>query len=1157
MTCEEIYQELMHRQVKIFVNGDLLSFTAPPGALTPQLIASMKRCKQDLIKLVKAQVAADETTVHTFEATYGQEALWLLNRANPSSAAYNTAATLRILSPLCVDSLRIALNKLQSRHELLRSTFVQREGGLKVDVQTQPTLDFRVIDASELDEDALLKLVQSEYAIPFDLQAGSPHRARLFHQAADRHVLLLIFHHIIFDAFSLWILQKELQQLYEAESTGQVCLLPILSSQFSDFAKWQRALVEREEGKKQWEFWKTQLEGDPVPAELPWTFARNRLGERRGATHGFQIDEQLSSAVRQLAKSLGATPFATLMAALQTLIYRYSGLQDFVLGTTTNGRSQRQFDQNIGYFVNILPIRSQLSGQTLFQELVQQTKQRLLGAMQAGDFPFSLLVNRLNPVRASNAPPLCRMMFGLQKPQGATEVGQLFEDAEETIEWGGLKAQAYQLDQQEGQFDLTFEVYDSPKLFSALIKYDRKLLSDDAARRLGHHFIQLLRSVIANPSRPIADYEYISPVEREQLSAWSFGTSMPPPAWLRYDECFDAAVAHHPESTAMSFGAQRWTYSDLQAWSSIVARRFQELGVQPGDKVVVCLQRRPMASVCLLAALKCGAAFVPVAPDSPTKRLEIILKECQPRLVITESRRRETIEDLAASTTLVVPHETLEWGQIKAGKGTSSSPTNALKPAFAPETIAYIIYTSGSSGVPKAVMVSHRALCWHVSSMASVYAMTNADRVLQFSEMTFDPSLEQLLLPWSLGAAVVVRPDTMYSGSGFWREVANERITVANVPPSFFTECSQYVQAGTNLRMLIVGGDQFPNTMLPKWSQSSVRLLNAYGPTEGVITATTCDVTERDPSQSIPIGRPKPGSRVLVLDQHKNLVATGVPGELCLGGPMLAEGYLGEAVEGSRPFEYLSLDGQTPEQIYRTGDLARWTSDGQLEFLGRLDRQIKIRGFRVEPGEIEVSLLDHPGVRQAFVLLREEGAHQFLAAHIVPKPRCELTRESLIRHLKTCLPLYMIPERFGFLEALPLNDSGKIAVDLLPDLPRPTVVTNESYVAPRNDLEQIMARIWAEVLEVKSVGIHDDFLALGGGSLQSLRIISRMNDAGISLIKNKGELEPHLLFQFGSIAELSPMLQLSQQSSEMRSNLGYSNQMLGSQDQAGSSVTIP
>ncbi len=1130
MNSLQLYHQLIERGVKFTINGELLTFAAPKGALTPDLLALMKRYKQDLIRIVKSENIVETATVKQHAASLGQEALWLLHQNNPKSASYNTAAALQILSTIDLDALQRAMLKLQSRHESLRTTFSQRGTEIIAEVHTQPAVDLKVLDAAGLSDDDLRVRVQDEYSQPFDLQTGPLFRVRVFEQSKEAYVLLMVFHHIIFDASSLWVLQSELQQLYHAEKTGTAGLLPALNVTYSDFVKWQRELPHTEIGETQWKYWQAQLEGDPAPGELPWSFPRHRLGERDGATCSVHLDQELSSAIRQLAKSLGATPFATTLAAFQALVFRYSGQRDFVVGTTTSGRSQHQFASSLGYFVNILPIRGKVHGALTFAELVQQTKQRALGALQNGDFPFAELVKRLNPVRTSNAPPLCRMMFGMQKPHAFAEVSQLLECDEQCIEWGSLKARAYQMHQQEGQFDLTVELYEGSKSYSCILKYDRNLLSDAAAERCLQHYVMLLRGIVADPHLPVDSYTILTDDEAQQIAAWSRGPALvaaQAPREERMDRLFEQNASKFGLRTALLFEDESWTYAELDAWVNQVASEFRRQGVTVGDRVVCSIRRHPLAPVVLLAAMKCGAAYVPVAADSPAQRFSKIVTECQPRLVIADEFKLSSLQELVPPTTKLMARESAEFAYKPTDDAAAQTSFNSE--SFSPDVAAYVIYTSGSSGVPKGVQVSQRAIAQHVVAMAQVYATQPEDRVLQFCDLTFDPSIEQLLVPWSVGASVVMRPETMYTGDGFWREVVAKEITIANLPPSFFTECSSYVVPNTHLRLMIVGGDVFPNQVINKWRAVDVRLLNAYGPTEAVITATVYDVQNDDANRRIPIGRPMPNSQAWILDASGMPTPVGVPGELCLGGTMLADGYIGNAGELQNRFQVVALpDGQVG-RIYRTGDYARWTDEGQIEFLGRLDRQIKIRGFRVEPGEIEAALLEIPCVNQASVKLCEEGATPYLAAYVIPHAGFEVSRDDLKRQLRSRLPSYMVPERIGFVENWPLNDSGKVALDRLPVLPKPQPSSSLAFVAPRCPLEKVICQIWQEVLEVDRVGIHDDFYQLGGGSLQSLRIISRLRELGVSPAEAETEMSPHLLFQYVTIAELSPLLRLAPQ----------------------------
>lgn len=1164
MTAEKVYQDLIARGVKLSIQGELLTFSAPKGTLNAELLGLLKKHKPALIEIVKTYQSAATSQTKSYLASYGQEALWLVHQTQPKSASYHTAAALRITSPIDVDAMQRALNKLVGRHESLRSTFEQRELQLYIRVKDSPVADFRVIDVAGQDEQQIHQAIVSEYAEPFDLAKGPLFRTRLFTERADRHVILLTLHHIIFDASSLWLLQSELQTLYAAEASGVSGLLPSLDATYEDFAKWQRELPDSDLGKRQWEYWKKELDGDPVPAELPWTSQRPKSGERKAATYSCHLDQELGVGLRILAKKLSATPFATAMSVFQALVYRHSHQKDFIVGTTTNGRTQPQFNSGIGYYVNVLPVRSSFDRPIKFSDLVQQTKQRLLDAMQASDFPFPLLVKRLNPVRTSNAAPLCRMVFGLQNPHAFSEVSQLFDCAEESINWGGLKAQSYKLNQQEGQFDLTMELYQSTHSFTCVFKYDENLLSKDAAKRFTGHYLKLLESIIADPCKEIDQYPITSELEIEQLLGWSAGPDLDNPvsenvsvpgnlgANHRYDFLWNESVAKYCGQLALIFQKQSWTYEQLDAYSDLVADYYRDSGVTPGDVVVVSIPRQPLVPVCMLAALKCGAAYVPVSPDSPEPRFIQIVSECKPKIVVTLRNPDDITGKIPPiATTFVEPcqldQSVLAKRQKESAGGNQESPNseptqtesralNKSSMDFDPESTAYIIYTSGSSGVPKGVAVSHAAITRHVRSMANVYEMQSDDRVLQFCDLTFDPSLEQFLTPWSLGASVVMRPETMYTGDGFWREIQQQNITIANVPPSFFSECSHYLENTGSLRLVIVGGDVFPVSTLPKWKSTGVRLLNAYGPTEAVITATTKEMIDFDPSQRLTIGVPKPGSTAYVLTSNSQLSPIGVPGELVLGGPMLATGYIGDATEVNHRFQSVSIEGKQEERIYRTGDLARWTDDGEIEFLGRLDRQIKIRGFRVEPGEVESALLQFSGIKDAFVRLAKDSQHPYLAAYLILDEDCQIDHDRLVQHLKSILPIYMVPERIATLEYWPLNDAGKIAVERLPQIAKPDFDSAHQFVPPRTPLENVLAAVWREVLEVESVGIHDDFYRLGGGSLQSLRIISRLRELGVTMKDESTEMSPHLLFQYVTIAELSGLLVLIESRENVAAN---------------------
>ena len=1143
MNTRELYEDLTSRGVKLSIQGDLLVFSASKGTMTQEMLGTLRKHKLGLIELIKAEMKSNEVAVKLHPASFGQEALWLIHQGRPRSASYHAAAALRILSPVNIPALNAALNKLIVRHDSLRTMFTQVDSELQCRVKSFEQADFKVIDAAALSDEAVHAEVEAEYAAPFDLEAGPLFRTRLFVQSPERSVLLLTLHHIIFDATSLWILQSELQALYTAEINGDTALLPASTASFSNFVEWQRELLASEAGKEQAAYWDKALQGKPVPGELPWSFPRPQNGDRNAASFCCAMEESLGVGLRQLSKSLAATPFAVSMALFQLVVHRTSGQSDFVVGTTTNGRTQPQFENGIGYFVNVLPIRGSFVEGMKFSDLVSQVKERMFGALEASDLPFPLIVKQLNPVRTANAAPLCRVVFGLQKPHAFAEISALMSGNAPAIKWGSLVAQAYPLRQQEGQFDLTMELYEGTDSFNCVLKYDRNLLSDEAAKRFTSHYFNLLRAVIDNPYSDLSSYPLTSLEEQQQLLQWSRGDAIDHLSVNACSSSEDAlpdtlvtlwkkSVERYGDSISLHFRSETWTYTDLDKWSDSVASYFMNAGIKPGMPLLFGFPRSPLSAVCLLAAAKCGAVYVPIASDSPQSRITKIVNECKPHLVVTH-RDPSQFEIGPKEVIRIVSPDTLAEGAFDA-------PCDALSDQAASQpsetSAAYIIYTSGSSGIPKGVEVSHQAIAQHARAMADVYAMKSTDRVLQFCDLTFDPSLEQFFTAWSCGAAVIMRCETMYTGDGFWREVEDKSITVANLPPSFFTECSDYIGETHHLRLVIVGGDAFPVASLEKWKSSGIRLLNAYGPTEAVVTATVHEVADHSALQ-VPIGRPKPGSRAYVIASNGHLAPIGTHGELVLGGPMLATRYFDEACAENQRFEMLNITEHAPERVYRTGDLARWNDKGNIEFLGRLDRQIKIRGYRVEPGEVEAALLRFPGVSSAVVRLDSDDQHSFLAGYLRTQNNAEPSRAELFSHLKQLLPSYMVPERFAVVETWPLNAAGKVDFSKLPFIPRIDETVERNHTPPRNALERAIASVWSEVLEVDQVGIYDDFYELGGGSLQSLRIISRLRQKGVSLHDTNAEMSPHLLFQYVTISELSSHLQLSHPSVDSLSNV--------------------
>ncbi|QDV70564.1 Linear gramicidin synthase subunit B [Rosistilla carotiformis] len=1120
---DKLVADLRQRGVKLWNDGGLLRFSASKSALSPALMLQMRKHKAAILELLQQESPDDDDDQQTGPVSLGQESLWLLHKQFPDSPAYNTAATLRFVAPVEVAALRAAFQKLIARHEPLRTTFAAAPGhDVHAVVHSSATLDFQQADVA--DEAALHQRVRSEYLQPFRLDQSPLMRVRLFTRSANDQILLIVVHHIVFDAFSLWVMQDELKQLYASEVAGTDCLLPALPAQYSDFVRWQREFPETAAGNKQWDYWKQQLAGDPVPAELLWDRPRPRRSAARGATLHFPIDNQLAAGLRQLGRENNATPLAVGLAVFQTLMYRLTHIEDAVVGMTTAGRSTREYANAIGYFVNTLPIRGRIQGKLKFADVLTSAMQTTVEARQAQDFPFALLVQRLRPVRDLSAPPLCRVVFGLQKPMAGDDVASLLAGSNQSVEWGDTRVACYPMDQQEGQFDLVLELYQTPDGYTGVLKYDLNLMHTASAKRFADQFAHLLGQVVDDPHRDVDDYSIVPDAERAQLRQWAIAPQINDPQHLRFDRWFESQAAASPETSAAALGEHQLSYAELDALTNRVGRLLQQHGASIGSHVIVACGRTIEAPVLMLACFKIGAAYVPMSPTTPEVRACQMVSDCNPALVIA-------VPSLAHSLAQELPQQRVLDAATLLNLAADLDDAR-IGAAFGDETTAYVICTSGSTGTPKGIAVSHAALCRHTASMREVFGTTAADRMYQFSDLTFDPSIEQMVVPWSVGGAVVFRDDNLPSVEEFWQTMLDQKITIANLPPKYFEECSRAIPFGDawprSLRLMIVGGDVFPRDVASDWIDRGVRLLNAYGPTETVITATTCDVTADWARLRLPIGKPKPGSTAFVLDRRHRQMPIGVAGELYLGGPMLADGYVNLPEETAQRFIQVEVDGVV-QRMYRSGDLTRWNSEGQLEFLGRIDRQVKIRGFRIELGDIEAALALHPSVSAGIVKAFEDAGDTYLAAFLTTEPSDDVSVESIVSHLKGRLPIYMVPQRVVILDQLPLLASGKVDSNQLHADPPSTAVLHRAYVAPQTQVQQILAEVWASVLNLERVGIDDDFYDLGGGSLQALRIVSELSAQDlVSQSDDDGlPLSPQMLFQYTTISELSPHLRLA------------------------------
>ncbi len=1014
--------------------------------------------------------------------SFAQQRLWFFDQLEPGLSAYNIPAAIRLKGPLNLAALEQSLNEIVKRHESLRTTFKQVEGRPTQVIAPSltiklPVVDLRKLPASER-ETEVRRLVAAEAQLSFDLSRGPLLRSTVLRLNDDEHVGLLTMHHIVSDGWSTGILIREMATLYAAFCAGGSSPLPALPIQYADFAHWQRQWLQGDVLETQIAYWKQQLAGAPDLIDLPTDYPRPAVQTFRGAHQSLVLPGHLQKALRALGRQEGVTQFMLLLAAFKVLLYRYTSQDDLIVGTPVANRNRLETEGLIGFFVNSLVLRTDLSENPSFRQLLQRVREVCLGAYGHQDLPFDRLVEELQVRRDLRRNPLFQVMFVLHNT------------SLRTVELPGSTLTLVEGDSETAHFDLTLEIADTDQGLTAAFVYNIDLFDAGTIARMLRNFQTLLEAAVADPEQRLSDLPLLTETERQQLLvAWnSSGTD-----WSR-DWCvhqlFEAQVERTPDAIAAVFEGEQLTYVELNRRANQLAHHLRALGIGPEVPVAVCLERSLEMVIGLLGIFKAGGAYVPLDPAYPRERLAFMLKDAQVPVLLT---REKLAAELAERNAKVICLDS-GWETIACE---SSANLGSLT---CPENLAYVIYTSGSTGQPKGVLISHGAIAGHCRNVQSIYELDSHDVVLQFASFSFDVSLEEILPTLIVGARLVVMGTNVWHPAEFHRRMAEFGLTVLNLPTAYWQELArEWADVPTLVpnirpRLFIVGGDTMSPDVLKLWHQTpvnSIRLFNAYGPTETTITATfyeiACCPGETMAYQRVPIGRPLAGRAIYILDQHGNPVPIGVHGHLHIGGAGLARGYLNRPDLTAEMFVPDPFCAEQGARMYRTGDLARYRPDGNIEFLGRADHQVKIRGFRIELGEIEAALGLHPAVREAVVLAREDTpGERRLVAYVV----ADSTVDALRRFLKEKLPEPMVPAVVVLLDALPVAPGGKLDRRSLPAPDRSRPELEKAFVAPRDDLERQLAQIWEEILGVRPVGVTDNFFALGGHSLLAVRLFA-------------------------------------------------------------------
>ncbi len=1037
--------------------------------------------------------------------SFSQQRMWILDRFDPGNVAYNCPAAWRLEGSLDVAVLERALNEIVRRHGTLRTSFPLADGVPVQSIAEELRIPLSEVDLSALpeaerDEEAR-RLAREEERRPFDLVRGPLLRAQLLRLQPREHLFLVTIHHIVYDGWSTGVFLRELSDLYQAYSEGRVSPLPELPVQYVDFARWQRDWMRGQLLDDQLGYWKKRL-APPLPTlELESDRSRPAVQEYEAGMHWMRLPRPLGEGLRELSRSRGATLFMTLLAAFQVLLRRYTGQQDVVVGSAMAGRKRRETEDLIGFFVNTLVMRGDLSGDPTFLELLERTRQSALADFAHQDLPFEKLVEELHPQRDPSRNPLFQVMFALHNaPLKAVELPAL--------NWRFQEPEA-----PTTRLDWEVHLSESASGIQVTSLYKKQLFESETIDRMVGHFRTLLENVVAHPERRISEFALMKEAERRRLVVELNATRRDYPRGSSVAAIFERQALRSPDAEAVVYGSERSTYSELNARSNRLARFLRRQGVGLDTRVGICVQRSTDLVVGLLGILKAGGAYVPLDPQYPKERLAFMLDDSGVALLLTQKALLAKLAELPARVVC------LDGGLEDVARESAEN----LGVQATGDDLAYVTYTSGSTGRPKGVEVRHEGVLRLV--LEADYAQLGPEEtLLQLAPVTFDASTLEIWGALLVGGRCVLYPHRLPTARELGEVVRKEGVTTLFLTTSLFNAVvDEDAGALRGLTHLMTGGEvlSVPHVRRALAVLPGTRLTNAYGPTENT-TFTTCYPIPSSLDESvtsIPIGRPIANTRVYVLDEGMLPVPVGVTGELYVGGDGVGRGYLGRPELTAEKFVPDPFAPTAGGRLYRTGDRVRFLRDGNLEFLGRTDAQVKVRGFRVEPGEIETVLLRLDGVREAAVVVREDhvGDRRLVAYMTVTGGRT-LESSDLRGYLKERLPDHMVPSAFVVVERLPLTPNGKLDKKALP-APEESPRTDIARMAPRNATEATLAGLFREVLRLEEVGVEDDFFDLGGHSLRATQLVSRIRDAF------RVEIPLRRLFESPTVAALARILE--------------------------------
>ena len=1107
MNTTELLSELGRLNVTLRAEDGKLILAGPKGALTPALRAELTERKTEILMFlnnggtlrpVKPPLKA-VSRKGKLPLSFSQQRLWFLDQYEPGKSFYNVSLALRLSGRINIAVLEQCFNEIIQRHEALRTIFAILDGE-PVQIISAPVsrllavVDLGAHPESEREDEAR-RLASEEARQSFDLARGPLFRASLITLGDDDHVLVLVMHHIVSDGWSMGVLSRELSVLYRAFIYSQPSPLAELPIQYADYAVWQRDWLKGAELDRQLSYWKKQLDGAPGVLSLPTDHPRPAVQSYRGARHSIELSKELTGGLKTLSRKEGVTLFMTLLAAFQTLLYRSTGQKDVVVGSPIANRNRTEIEGLIGFFANTLVLRTDLSGNPSFREVLERVRKTALEAYEHQDLPLEKLVEQLNPERNLSHSPLFQVMFVLQNtPAGERDLP-------------GVTLSQMKLESSTTKFDLSVAMSEQSDGIKGTLEYSTDLFDEATIIRLGDHFLTLLEGIVATPEQYVSDLPILTKLEKRQLLVEWNATDRDYPTNKCIHRWFEEQVGRTPDAVAVLFEDKQLTYRELNQRANYLAHYLLRLGVGPESPVGICVERSLELIIGILGILKAGGAYIPLDPCFPKERLAFICEDTRIPVLLSQERLLQSLPQFGGAVVCL----DRDWEHIS--RESNLNP----KSRVAAENLAYIIYTSGSTGTPKGVQVPHCAVVNILTDVKASIGVCERDAIPLVANICFDISVLEMFLPLIAGGRLVLASlQVVTDGKRLHDMLSANNITVMNATPATWRLLLQAGWTGMDKLTILSGGEALQTEFAAQLLSRARAVWNLYGPTETTIYSSGAAYQLASDRPTVSIGRPIANTQFYILDEQLQPLPVGVAGQLYIGGAGLTRGYLNRTDLTAASFVPNPFSEEPGARLYKTGDLARYLADGSVEFLARMDHQIKLRGFRIEPGEIEAILSEHREILQSVVVAREDiTGDKRLVAYVVAQNDAAVTATELREYLKDKLPDYMVPGAFVFLAAMPVTPNGKLDRKALPEPDQDRQGCGQTVAAPRNFVEATIAEIWADILRMERVGIHENFFDLGGHSLKATQVMSRVRHSfGV-------DLPLRVLFEAPTVAELA------------------------------------